>query len=308
MKVGVVIASRNRSQLLTKAIASLQRQSLQDLEIIVIDDCSDDDTQEVVGRLAASDTRVRYHRNEIRLGPSASRNIGISLASSDYIAIQDDDDVSSDDRMLKQKDLLDRRSDVSLVFSSVRWVDRGGQVLSVRPGIVVGGQFPETPQELLRLLIYEGNRVANGAIMFRRTLFIDIGGYPERYSIGEDWLWFMRMCLAGHVVHAIREPLVDVLRDHGHVRLMKNYKSAHVQQRNALKSIYSEMKLSRVENAYAVYRKALSNQFIREVSACGGWRGVWRGCMAVCLTPLDKDTYHRLYEVYAPFVRRRLLT
>lgn len=88
--VSVVIPTCNRARLLVGALQSVIAQTYSDLEIIVVDDASSDDTAEVVQRLG--DGRIRYLRHDIRRGGSAARNTGIRAAKGAYIAFLDDDD------------------------------------------------------------------------------------------------------------------------------------------------------------------------------------------------------------------------
>lgn len=304
--ISVVIATRNRSKLLVKSVRSIQEQTINEIKIIIIDDGSEDSTPEVVKSLCEVDDRISYHRNDISLGPAGARNRGIELATTEFVAIQDDDDVSIRNRLQRQMDVLTRDRSVDLVFSSVRWVNNNGDELGVYPGLVSSGRFPLEPWEVFTLMLLESNKIPNATIMFRRGLFSRMGGYPEQFSIGEDWLWFMTMAMRGCVFRAISEPLLDVLRDAGHVSLMKNYREAVRQQRGVLRSIYREMTVDSIAGARNMYRRALSNQFLREIPGCGGLRGMHRACMAVLLDPFRRDVYHRLFDTYAPLLRIRL--
>lgn len=88
--VSVVIPTHNRSALLRRAIESVRRQTYSECEIIVVDDASPDDTQEVVADIP--DVRIRYVRHTCNKGGSAARNTGIECARGQYIAFLDDDD------------------------------------------------------------------------------------------------------------------------------------------------------------------------------------------------------------------------
>jgi len=88
--VSVVIPTHNRAALLHRAIESVRRQTYPNLEIIVVDDASTDETRMVVERLI--DPRIRYLRHAVSRGGSAARNTGIKAATGEYIAFLDDDD------------------------------------------------------------------------------------------------------------------------------------------------------------------------------------------------------------------------
>ena len=98
--VTVVIPTYNRADLISRAVASVSQQSHQNLEIIVIDDASDDDTTQVVHQIP--DSRVKYICHQTNLGGSEARNTGIKQAVGDYIAFLDSDDVWLPDKLSSQ--------------------------------------------------------------------------------------------------------------------------------------------------------------------------------------------------------------
>src|SRR5436309_470378 len=92
--VSVVVICFNDATHLRTAVRSATAQTLRDLEVVVVDDGSDDDTPSVAEALADADPRVRYHRLDTNSGGcSRPRNIGMSLATGDYVTFLDSDDV-----------------------------------------------------------------------------------------------------------------------------------------------------------------------------------------------------------------------
>jgi len=92
--ISVIIATHNREELLPQAVQSILDQTLQDFEIIIVDDCSSDNTPNVIRALEEKDDRIRAIRSNQNIGPGAARNLGMASAKGDYIAIMDDDDLS----------------------------------------------------------------------------------------------------------------------------------------------------------------------------------------------------------------------
>ena len=119
--VSIIIPTYNRSASLLRAIESLLAQTWEDLDVIVVDDGSTDDTPAVVGRV--SDGRVRYLRGE-HAERSVARNLGLSEAAGDYVAFLDDDDICLPHRIACQARLLSERQEVDLVASGfhIEWV------------------------------------------------------------------------------------------------------------------------------------------------------------------------------------------
>ena len=105
--VSVNITTFNRATLLARAIDSVFAQTYAHFEVIVVDDCSSDNTPEMLKRIALAEPRLRFQRNHINKGNAVSRNIALSLSRGEYIAFLDDDDYWSDpEKTQKQIDLL----------------------------------------------------------------------------------------------------------------------------------------------------------------------------------------------------------
>jgi len=116
-KISIIIPTRNRSNYLKRAIESVLQQSYQNIEIIVVDDASTDDTEKVVRSF--KDSRIIYIKNRERQGPNFCRNVGLKKASGKYIAFLDDDDYYSDkDKLKKQIDLFKKNENLGFVGSS----------------------------------------------------------------------------------------------------------------------------------------------------------------------------------------------
>jgi hypothetical protein len=114
--VSVLIPTHNRSHFVVDAISSVLGQTMQDVEVIVIDDGSTDDTQEKVGEV--QDTRVRYVRHPTNMGEAASRNTGLDAATGEYIAWLDSDDVARPRRLAAQVAYLERHPQIAMVGSA----------------------------------------------------------------------------------------------------------------------------------------------------------------------------------------------
>ncbi|MBS7544308.1 glycosyltransferase family 2 protein [Ancylobacter oerskovii] len=101
-KVSVIVPTFNAEGSIETAIRSLVQQTYQDLEIIVVDDCSDDETFSIVNRLAAGDQRIVPLRQERNSGAYAARNRGLQIATGDYITTHDADDWSHPQKIASQ--------------------------------------------------------------------------------------------------------------------------------------------------------------------------------------------------------------
>ena len=109
-KISVIIPTYNRGHLILKSIKSVLNQTYKNIEVLLIDDGSSDDTEHIINSL--EDNRIRYIKLNKNNGASNARNIGIKHALGKYISFQDSDDFYHYDKLEKQyKNILQKKSD-----------------------------------------------------------------------------------------------------------------------------------------------------------------------------------------------------
>ena len=200
--VSVVMAAHDSARTIAAAISSVVRQSMDDWELIVVDDGSRDGT----GAVAESfgDARIRVVAQENR-GPAAARNAGIAHARAELVAMLDSDDLWLPTYLETMHRVLAGEPDAAMAYTDAWVVDDGGG--RVRKTSEMAYQRPPDPPppdphaflgELLRR-----NFVYN-AVTARRSALVGVGGYDERLWIGEDWELWMRM--AAHGCRCVRAP------------------------------------------------------------------------------------------------------
>lgn len=259
-------------------------QSFKDIEIIIIDDASDDYTRKSLSEILRLDARIKLIRNEKNLGPGFTRNVGIKNAKGEYLAIMDDDDISLPQRLHSQKNLFNKDPKLGLVFSSVGWMNDKLEIYEVFPGIVKRGEFPTDPKKIFELLYTQGNKIPNSSIMIKKDIINDIG-YPEKPWIGEDWLLCMKLAALGTRMAAISEPLVMVRRDFLSAGLMSNKKKAFMAQRQVLSLIWIWLEQKGIRDFDHLHRIAFSNQLIREARFWSGFKGLGLALKAMLVSP-----------------------
>ncbi|WP_199088322.1 glycosyltransferase [Bosea sp. ASV33] len=206
--VSVVIPAFNAAGFIGRAISSVQEQILQDVEIIVVDDCSRDDTVAVVQGLARADPRISLVRSPQNAGPSAARNRGIAAAKGRWIAVLDADDAYAPDRLalligLGEEEGLDMVGDDIRYFDAVAGAETGrgganetGAVKAVTlDGFLVASMFRPSA---LALTGRPPLQYALLKFIFRRSFIEDSGlRYPEHLRDNEDFHFYARCLIAG---------------------------------------------------------------------------------------------------------------
>jgi glycosyltransferase involved in cell wall biosynthesis len=199
--VSVVIPTRNRASLLARAVSSVLGQSWRNLELIVVDDGSTDDTAAVLASF--SDPRLRVLRREGGSSAAAARNAGIALARGDYLAFNDDDDIWLPHKLEKQVGaLIAAGPEFGLCLC--------GRVL-LAPGraSLIGGAKLAPELDFTRGTGRGGPDyalIATPAWLVRRRTLQDAGAFDERLITWEDWELALRLWLHDDVL-VIDEPL-----------------------------------------------------------------------------------------------------
>lgn len=205
VKVSVVIPTYNRANIITKAIDSALNQTLSNIEVIVVDDASVDETSSV---LESYSNQIQHYRHDTNKGGSAARNTGIEAASGDYIAFLDSDDTWDPTKLEKQVELLERRNS--------QWIAAYCGFEQKRPSRIVelvDEHFPrktglEGGEELIVDILMR--RFAHGG---SSTLLVDrltvegIDGFDERFQRHQDVEFLIRLLQRGKIAY-VDEPLV----------------------------------------------------------------------------------------------------
>lgn len=128
--VSVIIPTYNRAHLIGDAIESIIKQTYSNWELIIIDDGSNDNTEEVVTRYVAQDARIFYHKQR-NAGSGGARNTGIRLAKGKYITFLDSDDVFKPEKIQKQYELIMQDTSIKVVVCEMMEM-RNGQPNAIK--------------------------------------------------------------------------------------------------------------------------------------------------------------------------------
>lgn len=234
--VTVLMSVHNDARYLPAAVESVLRQSLEDFELLILDDGSTDGSAEYLARLA--DPRVRVVRNERNLGLTRSLNVGLDLARELFLARMDADDVAAPRRLERQVEFLDRHPNVGVVGSSRVLIDEAGAVVAHAPAA--------EDDAAIRWKCLLGNPLAHPAVMLRLHLLnAHKLRYDERYRTAQDYELWSRL-LAVTKAHNLPEPLLHyrlrdgVSRTHKGEQLANHDRIAHA----SIRRIVPEFEIS----------------------------------------------------------------
>jgi glycosyltransferase involved in cell wall biosynthesis len=200
--VSVIIPTFNRAQKVVRAVKSVLSQSYPDLEVIVVDDASTDDTASSMTQFGK---RIAYMVHSLNQGVSAARNTGIRKSKGPLIAFLDSDDYWMPEKAAVQVDFFEQHPQAKVCQTEEIWIRKGRRVNPQKKHVKPSGDIFEP--SLKRCL------VSPSAVMLKRSLFEEVGAFDEDLPACEDYdLWLRISCR--YPVHLIKEHLV--VKEGGH--------------------------------------------------------------------------------------------
>ena len=184
--VSVIIPTYNRAHLIGRAIQSVLNQTYQDFEVIVVDDGSTDNTEEVIKEYQEQDRRIRYIRHEKNKGGSAARNTGIKLAKGKYIGLLDDDDEWLPEKLEKQMRKFQNSSEkVGVIYSGFFYI-------SEKSGKIVSEIIPHLRGKVYANLL-KGCILGSPTPLIKKRCFQKAGFFDETLPSCQDWDMWIRL-------------------------------------------------------------------------------------------------------------------
>ncbi len=208
-KVSVIIPAYNRAQMVCEAIDSVLAQTMEDVEVIVVDDGSNDGTGDMLRERYGE--RIRYLHQDNQ-GRSVARNRGIRASRSPYLLFLDSDDWLLPDALRQQAEFLDAHPDVDVVYSDGYYCDAAGQPIQR-----ISLERPPVPEgKLLEVMVLHNVVVATHSALVRRRALDRLGEpyFDETLRCAEDADLWLRLVAMG-ATFAYQDALSCKYRLHG---------------------------------------------------------------------------------------------
>ena len=197
-KVSVIIASLNREKLIKRAIDSVLAQNYLDFEIIVVDDCSLDNTGETVK--SYNDSRIIYVRNETNCSAAKSRNIGIAKSTGRFISFLDSDDEWLPSKLSSELKLLEENPECAAVSFNQIFIDDKNKKIINRKRIL--RRQAQTTPVINQGDVLRGKSLSTNDFTARREILFTIGGFDEDLPARQDWDIWIRITGISPVVQS----------------------------------------------------------------------------------------------------------
>lgn len=204
LKLSVITTVFNAVPHLRTSLDSLYAQSFTDYEVILVDDGSNDGSEEIL-REYLNKPNTRLLKNANNEGIPISRNRALLIARGEYVAIHDGDDISLETRLQKEVEYLDTHPDICVVGTYAYKINQGGKVMGTM-------SYPptETTEAFRIIKSYKLNPIIDSSCMYRRNVILSQGGYsmaPDMKTSLDLHLWCRLLC-KGYKLSNIQEPLI----------------------------------------------------------------------------------------------------
>ena len=203
--ISVCVPVYNQGRFLSDCIESVQEQTLADWELVICDDCSTDETAEVAQRYAAKDPRIRYMRNDQRLGMSANLKRAADLGTGKYLKILCSDDWLTPRCLEVLSGLMEKHPGVVLATSAEVYSDEVGTPLQVQ--FLFGERISIISGDVMLDRMARGSGFGgNSSFMISTSAYHEIGGFDSNLRYAGDYDLAARLCRSGNYLHT-DEPL-----------------------------------------------------------------------------------------------------
>jgi glycosyltransferase involved in cell wall biosynthesis len=236
--VSIALCAYNGKKFLEQQIDSILNQSYKNIELIIVDDNSTDNTIDIINRYIKYDNRIRLYKNSKNIGFIKNFEKAISLCTGEYICLCDQDDIWLKDKV---KILVENIKDNTLIYSNASLVDEDGNDLNkslVDPEKMIKGNNNKA--------FILNNCVSGNTLMFKKELIEHILPIPKKVSLHDIWIAFVATTY-GNITY-VEESLVKYRRYSGQITADKQKHkqkfSKRFQNKNNLKLQYANRHLN----------------------------------------------------------------
>ncbi|MFL6244857.1 MAG: glycosyltransferase family 2 protein [Thermoanaerobaculia bacterium] len=240
MKLSVITPNFNHARFLPEMVGSILSQSYRDFEYIIIDDCSTDDSVAVIEALAATDSRIRFYRNEQNVGVVRTLNRGVSLATGDYVFLPAADDVVLPELLAKSMAFVEKYPQAGICTSLSLAISEDRRDLGVLP-VSLHADEPVylSAQDVAHELARRDSWMWGNTAFFRRDALLEIGCFrPELRAFADGFTHYLIGLRYG--VCFIPEPLAAWRRMESGYSASTSYQSAKEMYATARQLLLSE--------------------------------------------------------------------
>lgn len=239
--VSIVMPAYNCEKYVVEAINSILAQTYRNWELLVLDDGSKDDTLRIIEEFSQKDSRIKALPNGKNMGVSATRNRGIELASGEWIAFLDSDDMWKPEKLEKQFEIVEKEA-AEFLFTGSSYINEEGEAYK---------EIFEVPEKITYKKLRNQNVISCSSVLVKKKYFEHIK--MEKDEMHEDYAVWLRILKLGVTAFGVNEPLLIY-------RISRNSKSG-----NKMKTVKMTYKVFRfvginpIGSAYFMIRHVLAS-------------------------------------------------
>ncbi len=236
--VSIIIPVWNSARFLAETLRSVQAQTYPHFEVLIIDDGSTDATADVAREFCAADPRLRFVARP-HAGISATRNAGLDLASGEFIAFLDSDDIWLPEKLARQMELFRTDPRTTLAYTNFYFWD-GERDLSLYYRANKPLPDGDAAGQLVRACVF-----CLSSVVVPRAIFDRADRFDDRVDSCEDWDMWLRLAENNFWARGLREPLVRYRRHPGSVstnKLKMNHGDLAVLEKNSRATRRAELR------------------------------------------------------------------
>ena len=201
-QISIIIPTYNSSKFIKRTIKSVLAQTFTNWELLIVDDCSTDNTIELINEFIKTDNRIKLFKTTKNSGgPAYPKNIGFKFSNGEFIAYLDHDDEWLPNKLTEQINTFTNllENNIGLVACGAYLINNSNKNFGFFVPIKRKNPFPEI---LLRNPIY-----SNSSVLLKRTVIESVGPRDENMKYSEDWDMWIRIAKAGYNISYIPKPL-----------------------------------------------------------------------------------------------------
>lgn len=218
--VSINVTTYNRADFLVRCLDSILEQSYRNIEVIVVDDYSQDHTEEVATAFCRRDQRVKYFKHDANKGNAYARNTALKHCRGYYVAFMDDDDEWIDPDKLKKQVAIFENSDnekLGIVCSGVKVIDQQGKETI---------KEESRPKNLISVLLKGNGIIHNSTVLTKKAIMEQVGGFDVKMPRGVDSEFFRTVVVDYKYDVFFMEDITAAYYEHAHVRMTTNTEKA----------------------------------------------------------------------------------
>ncbi|MGB8454201.1 MAG: glycosyltransferase family A protein [Anaerocolumna sp.] len=188
-RVTVFMPVYNAEKYLRQSIDSILNQTFQNFDFIIVEDASSDHSMEILR--SYNDKRIKVYQNERNMGISYTRNKGLELCKTEYMALLDDDDIAMPYRIEHEVEYLDEHPEIDVIGGHQRQIDANGKDLNKQWSVYLNPKY-------IKACLMTGNTMVNGSTMFRKKLIDENHIRYQDHCFGaEDYRFWVECSIKG---------------------------------------------------------------------------------------------------------------